>query len=188
MTSLGDLNPDFRDFLLLLADERAEFMIVGAYALAYHGAPRASGDIDVFARPTAENAARVYRALVAFGAPVLAAGLKQEDLATPGLVYQMGLPPRRIDVLTKISGVTFEEAWARRQEAELEGRTVAVIGRDDFVRNKQAAGRPKDLANVARLSKPAGMRGDHPPRLSRRCHVLTGRDTVASLRSWPRNG
>ena len=151
--TLGELNPDFRDFLVLLADEGADFVVVGAYALAFHGAPRASGDIDLFIRPSEENAPKVYRALVAFGAPVEAAGLKQSDLATPGIVYQVGLPPRRIDVLTQISGATFDEVWARRQQTIVAGRVIAVIGREDFLRNKRASGRPKDLADAARLAK-----------------------------------
>ncbi len=153
MTSLDDLNPDFRDLLVLLADEGADFVVVGAYALAFHGAPRASGDIDVFVRATAENAAKVYRALFKFGAPMEAAGLKETDLASAGLVYQIGLPPRRIDVLTEISGVTFDQAWAGRQTTMVNGRVVPVIGRDHFLINKRAAGRPKDLADAARLAK-----------------------------------
>jgi hypothetical protein len=153
MTNLGDLNADFRDFLSALADEGAEFLIVGAYALAFHGAPRASGDIDVFVRPTRINAEKVFRALLEFGAPVRAAGLGVDDLATPGLVYQIGLPPRRIDILTEISGVSFEDAWTGCTRTDVAGRVVPVIGRDDLLRNKQAAGRPKDLADVSRLAK-----------------------------------
>jgi hypothetical protein len=153
MTSLDDLNPDFRDLLRLLGDAGAEFVVVGAYALSFHGAPRASGDIDVFIRPSADNAERVWRALLAFGAPVSAAGLAQTDFEKPDLVYQIGLPPRRIDVLTSISGVSFEEAWASRVAATVEGRVIHFIGREMFLRNKLAAGRPKDLADAARLKK-----------------------------------
>lgn len=151
---LDDLNPDFRDLLRALVDAQVEFVVVGAYALSFHGAPRASGDIDIFVRPSVENASRVWRALVAFGAPLAAAGLTLADFSKSDLVYQMGLPPRRIDVLTSISGVSFDEAWASRVAATVDGRTIHFIGREMFVRNKLAAGRPKDLADAARLKTP----------------------------------
>jgi hypothetical protein len=153
MTVLGELNPDFRDLLKAFAEEDVEFVIVGAYALAMHGVPRFTGDLDVLVRPSADNAARVWRALQRFGAPVESAGVVAADFATPGVVYQIGLSPRRIDVLTEISGVSFDEAWATRTSAELEGRTVFFIGREALVRNKLATGRPKDLADVERLRR-----------------------------------
>ncbi len=151
MTRLPALNPDFRDLLLAFASEAVEFVVVGAYALALHGAPRFTGDLDVFVRPSAQNAERVWRALARFGAPIQAAGATPADFATPGIVYQIGLPPARIDILTAISGVTFEEAWASRESTDLEGSSVAFIGRDALIRNKEAAGRPKDIADAARL-------------------------------------
>ena len=151
--TLDSLNQDFRDLLLALADGGVEFLIVGAYALSFHGAPRASGDIDVFVRASPANAAAVWKALVAFGAPVEAAGVVPSDFEKPSLVYQIGLPPRRIDVLTTISGVSFDEAWATRVAAEIDGRAIHFIGRDMFLRNKEAAGRPKDLADAARLRR-----------------------------------
>ena len=151
--TLEGLNEDFRDVIAVLADSGVQFMIVGAYALAFHGAPRASGDIDLFIRPSPENANRVFEALTQFGAPLAAHGVTPSDFAREGTVYQIGLAPRRIDVLTKISGVAFDEAWATCVEAEVIGRKVHVIGRDAFVKNKLAAARPKDLADVARLRK-----------------------------------
>ena len=151
--TLEGLNEDFRDLLVLLADAGVEFVIVGAYALAFHGAPRASGDIDLFVRPSAVNAGRVFDALVRFGAPLHSAGVTAADFAQPGAVYQIGLPPRRIDLLTEISGVTFDEAWASRSTAEVDGRTVAFIGREALIKNKEASGRLKDAADVARLRK-----------------------------------
>ncbi len=154
MMKLEGLNEDFRDVVLLFADAKVEFLIVGAYALSIHGAPRASGDIDLFVRASPDNAARVVAALDGFGAPLAAHGVSATDFARAGTVYQIGLPPRRIDVLTQISGVTFDEAWASRTEAELDGRTIPIIGRDAFLKNKRAAGRPKDLADAARLEKP----------------------------------
>jgi hypothetical protein len=150
---LESLNEDFRDVLRLFADGDVDFMVVGAYALALHGAPRASGDIDLFVRPSPDNAAKVFAALVQFGAPLGAQGVSVSDFARPGVVYQIGLPPRRIDVLTEISGLSFEEANASRELATLEGRAIPYIGREAFIRNKRASGRPKDLADVSRLER-----------------------------------
>ena len=151
--ALEGLNEDFQDVLRLFADGHVEFLVVGAYALALHGAPRASGDIDLLVRPSAENAEKVHAALTWFGAPLAAQEVTARDFARPGIVYQIGVPPRRIDVLTEISGVTFDEEWATRAETTLEGRAVPYIGRDSLVRNKVASGRPKDLADVSRLKR-----------------------------------
>ena len=152
--SLEGLHEDFVDVIAAMADEGAEFLIVGAFALALHGAPRASGDIALYVRPSPENSLRVFRALLAFGAPVEAHGVTAEDFARPGAVYQIGLPPRRIDILTQISGLDFDEAWASRVDVTIDGRGVHFIGRDAFIKNKLAAGRPKDLADAARLATP----------------------------------
>jgi hypothetical protein len=151
--TLEGLNEGFRDLLVLLADAGVEFVIVGAYALAFHGAPRASGDIDLFVRPTPDNAERLFEALARFGAPLRANGICAADFTRPGTVYQIGLPPRRIDILTEISGVSFDEAWASRATGDVEGRLVAFIGRAALLKNKHASGRPKDLADAARLRR-----------------------------------
>lgn len=153
---LEGLNDDFRDIVVQFADAQVEFVIVGAFALAFHGAPRASGDIDLLVRPTPANALRVYEALLRFGAPLPAHGVTADDFSRDGAVYQIGLPPRRIDVLTQISGVPFDEAWESRIDAEVDGRGIHVIGRDALIKNKLAAGRPKDVADVARLAKNPG--------------------------------
>ena len=123
--------------------------MVGAYALAGHGLPRATGDIDIWIRPTRENAVRVWRALATFGAPLET--LTLEDLATPGVFFQIGVPPWRIDILTAIDGVEFEEAWRTRLDCMIDGIELSVLGRDALIRNKRAAGRPKDLADLAWL-------------------------------------
>jgi hypothetical protein len=151
--TIEGLNDDFRDLLILFAEGGVEFVIVGAYALSFHGAPRASGDIDLFVRPDAENADRVFGALARFGAPLASAGVKPTDFARPGSVYQIGLPPRRIDILTQISGVTFDEAWSSHVSGEVEGRQIAFIGREALLKNKEATGRPKDVADAARLRR-----------------------------------
>jgi len=144
------LNRDFAEMLSALSEEGARYLLVGAYALAAHGLPRATGDIDVWVAPTRPNAARVLRALRRFGAPLF--DLTLADLARPGTVFQMGVPPRRIDVLTSIDGVEFKEAWPNRLRARLGDHEVDVLGRDDLIRNKRAAGRPKDLVDVAALA------------------------------------
>lgn len=143
------LNPDFRDMLSAFCDQQVEFMVVGAYALAAHGLPRATGDIDLWIRCSDNNASRVWRAIANFGSPL--SGLALDDLKTPGTVFQIGLPPRRIDILTAIDGVEFEDAWPERLEIELEGLKIPIIGRDHLLQNKKAAGRPKDRADVAWL-------------------------------------
>ena len=145
------LNPDFRDMLSALCEEGAEFLLVGAYALAAHGLPRATGDMDIWIRRSEENAARVWRALQRFGAPL--AGLTRDDLKTPDIVFQIGVAPRRIDILTSIDGVQFDEAWPNREAIVVEGLTIGVIGRSHLIRNKKAVGRPQDLADVAWLER-----------------------------------
>lgn len=145
------LNKDFREILSELSGQQAEFLVVGAYALAGHGLPRATGDIDIWIRPTAENAARVWRALAAFGAPLKTLAI--EDLTTPGVFFQIGIPPRRIDILTAIDGVEFEEAWASHFVCRIDDMKLPVLGRSDLIRNKRAAGRPKDLVDLAWLEK-----------------------------------
>jgi hypothetical protein len=147
------LNDDFADMLSALADAQVEFLVIGAHAMAAHGYPRATGDIDILVRPQPANAVRVVQALRTFGAPLESHGVTQADFEKPGNVYQIGLPPRRIDLLTEISGITFDEAWHSRMEAQLGGRTVAVIGREALLRNKRATGRPKDLLDVRWLEQ-----------------------------------
>jgi hypothetical protein len=145
------MNPDFADILSALSAAGVEFLIVGAHALAAHGVPRATGDLDIWVRPTADNAARTLQALAAFGAPLT--DLSAEDLTRPDTVFQMGLPPARIDILSGITGVRFEEAWGRRVVVHLSGLNVPVLSKVDFVANKTAVGRPKDLADMALLDE-----------------------------------
>ena len=123
------VNEDFLDLLALLLEHAAEFVVVGAHAMAVHGAARATGDIDVLVRPSMANADRVCAALRAFGAPLRAHGVGPESLAAEGNVYQLGLPPRRIDILTGIDGVSFDEAWDGRTEVAVEGLKVPFLGR-----------------------------------------------------------
>jgi hypothetical protein len=132
--------------LSALSAEGAEYLLVGAYALAVHGRPRAAEAFDVWTRPTPENAGRVLRALGKFGAPLR--DLRRDDLASAGVAFQIGLPPRRIDVLTAIDGVEFEEAWLSRTTVKVGPLTVPVLGRDALACNRRARGRPEDLADA----------------------------------------
>jgi hypothetical protein len=147
------VNRDFVEMLSALSAARAEFIVVGAHALAAHGVPRATGHIDILVNATADNADRVLEALKAFGAPLF--DLVKSDLEKDDTVFQIGVPPGRIDILTGISGVTFERAWQGRLMVNLESvpEPVAVLGRAEFIANKRASGRPKDLLDIALLEE-----------------------------------
>jgi hypothetical protein len=151
------MNRDFAEMLSALSAAGAEYLIVGAHAVAAHGRPRATGDLDLWVRPTPANAERVWSALQHFGAPLF--DLTREDLSRPGVVFQIGVPPCRIDILTDITGVTFDEAWPERLIADVEGRPLPFIGRAALLANKRAAGRPKDLGDLASLEGPADENG-----------------------------
>ena len=135
--------------LAALSEAGAEFLVIGAHAVAVYARPRATGDLDLWIRSTTENVERVWSALVTFGAPLHE--LTRDDLTSDDLVFQIGVAPNRIDILTSVGGVSFDEAWPRRSTVELWGMTVPVIGREDLVTTKRAAGRPRDLADVAEL-------------------------------------
>jgi hypothetical protein len=143
------MSRDFVEMLAALSAAGARFLIVGAHALAAHGTPRATGDLDIWIQATPENAARVLQALKTFGAALF--DLSVDDLSRPDTVFQIGLPPSRIDVLTSISGVDFDDAWPRRLEISVGDLAVPVIGRSDFIANKKASGRPKDLLDIELL-------------------------------------
>ncbi|MFK7988521.1 MAG: hypothetical protein AB8I08_21055 [Sandaracinaceae bacterium] len=151
MTSEPAFNEDFRDMLVSLLEAQVEFIIVGAHAMAVHGVPRATGDIDILVRPSRENAVRVLAALRAFGAPIGQHGVTLSDFERPERVYQIGLPPRRIDILTTITGVTFDEAWPARVPVDRDGLTLPFLGREQLLTNKRATGRDKDLVDVKLL-------------------------------------
>lgn len=148
-------NADFLDLLGALIEARAEFIVVGAHAMAVHGVPRATGDLDVWIRPSPENAMRVVEALTEFGAPLAEHEVSFEDLARTGVVYQIGLPPRRIDLMTSISGVEFEEAWRGRVEVSVGSWRVPFLGRNELLRNKRASGRAKDVLDAELLQRAA---------------------------------
>lgn len=143
------MNPDFVDLLRAFAAADVRFLIVGAYALAHHGRPRATGDLDVWVDPTPANARSVMQALRTFGAPL--ADVVEDDFARPGVVFQIGVPPGRIDVLTDLTGLTFAEAWPGRERGHFGEVVVDYIGRDAFILNKRATGRAKDLGDIEGL-------------------------------------
>jgi len=148
------MHQDFLDLLRAFVDRSVRFLVVGAYALAVHGRPRATGDLDVWVDATPENAAKVMSALERFGAPT--AQVSVEDFSRPGIVFQMGLPPVRIDVLTELSDLTFTEAWSSRMQAAFGPVMADVIGREAFIKNKRATGRARDLGDIESL-------GETPP-------------------------
>jgi hypothetical protein len=143
------VNPDFKDLLVEFNAQAVEYLVVGAHALAAHGHVRATKDLDVWVRPDRENAKRVLRALAAFGAPLH--DLSGRDLEQPGVIFQIGVAPVRIDVITAIDGVEFSEAWRDRFETRFAGERVSVLSRHHLIVNKRATGRLQDLADVERL-------------------------------------
>ena len=143
------LDRDFKEFVALLNAHNVRYLIVGGYAVAAHGLPRYTGDFDTWLWLSKENAQRVLGVLDEFGFGGLA--ITEEDFSREDSVVQLGYPPHRIDLLTSISGVNFEDAWLRRLDVEIEGEVVGFIGREDLIANKRAVGRPQDLADVARL-------------------------------------
>ncbi len=145
------MNEDFLDLLRELCAAEARFLIVGAYAVSVHAEPRATGDLDVWVDASPENAERVHAALRAFGAPM--SDLTVGDLSSPNLVFQIGLPPRRIDILTSITGVEFSNAWKNRSTTTYGDATVPLIGLEELIANKQSLGRPKDLLDLDLLRK-----------------------------------
>ena len=146
-----EVQRDFRDLLELLNVHKVEYMIVGAYALAFHGAPRYTGDIDIYVRPDPENAQRVMVALNDFGFG--SAGLTAADFEIGDKVVQLGFPPVRVDIVTSITGVSWEEAVSGRVEGTYGDIRVYYIGRKQFISNKRALGRKKDLADLEALGE-----------------------------------
>ena len=144
-----DLNPEFKDMLVALKDANVDFLVVGAYAVAAHGYPRATGDLDIWIRADDGTAPRVMCALAAFGAPLTE--LTVADFSAPSIVFQIGVPPGRIDILTTVSGVDFDCEWKYRLQIKLDDIAFEVIGRADLIANKRASGRPKDFADLAAL-------------------------------------
>jgi predicted nucleotidyltransferase len=137
--------------LQLLLEEQVDFMIVGAYALGTHGYPRATGDIDIWVKPNSINSKKIYKALARFGAPL--GQIQIDEFSTEGIIFQIGVIPLRIDIITKIDGVTYQEADEDKIIVEIEGLKVPVISLEKFIRNKMATGREKDELDIKTLTK-----------------------------------
>lgn len=144
-----EIQPDFRELLVLFNEHNVEYLIVGGYALAFHGTPRFTGDLDILVRPELENAQRILKALAQFGFGSL--GLGAEDFENPECVIQLGEPPVRIDLITSLTGVSWEEAFSSRVQGNYDDVLVYFLGRDVFIRNKRAIGRTKDIADIETL-------------------------------------
>lgn len=148
------MTDDWVDLLHALLDADARFLVVGAHALAAHGVPRATQDLDVWIDATGDNPDRIWRALVAFGAPMTSLSIARDDFTHPNAVIQLGLPPSRIDLLTSLDGLSvFYEAWSTRLLVEVRGRKVPVLGRQSLIQTKRATGRHKDLADLEALGE-----------------------------------
>jgi predicted nucleotidyltransferase len=146
---LVKLHKDLREFVGLLLSQGVEFLVVGGHAVAFHGYPRLTEDVDLFIRPSLENGTRIVKALELFGFGSV--GLTADDFTAPDRMIQLGRAPNRIDLLTRLWGLTFDEAWASRVPGDLDGLQVFVIGREELIRNKRATARTQDLADAEKL-------------------------------------
>lgn len=145
------MNKDFLDILTSLLETGARFIVVGAHAMAVHGVPRATGDLDIWIESVEDNVTRVWSALKRFGAPIEALGVSKNDFLSPDMVIQIGMPPRRIDILTGITGVGFDDAWATKVSHKIDSLDIPFLGREALIANKRATGRAKDIADLETL-------------------------------------
>lgn len=146
-----EIQPDFKELLALLNAHNVDYVIVGAYALAFHGAPRFTGDIDIFVKPDTKNAESILAALKEFGFDSL--DLKKSDFQQPENVIQLGVPPVRVDLLTSLTDVLWQQAYSGRVEGAYGDVPVYFLGRKEFLTNKKALGRKKDLADIEALGE-----------------------------------
>ena len=144
-------NQDYRDLFKLLNEEAVEYLIVGAHAVIYYAEPRYTRDMDIWIRPTIENAQRLWKALSRFGAPLQ--DVTVEDFTDKNLVYQIGIEPNRIDILMDIAGVEFEDAFKKKQQSTYDGAAIFIIGKEDLIKAKKAIARKQDLLDVERLER-----------------------------------
>jgi acetolactate synthase regulatory subunit len=145
------LHKDLREFVELLNSNAVDYLVVGAFAVAHHGFPRYTADLDLLIRPSAENVQRVLHVLAQFGFGSI--GIQAADLDCEGKVVQLGVKPNRIDLITSLSGVSFDEAWNSREQGDLDGVAARFIGRSALLRNKESTGRAKDLGDAEELRK-----------------------------------
>ncbi len=145
------LNQDYKDMLSLLLENKVEFLLVGAYALAAHGLVRATADIDIFVKPSKNNAKHILKVLTEFGAPL--ENISKSDFEKPGTILQIGVKPRRIDIITEIDGLTFDEAKIGENIVDIEDLAIPVISKSNLIINKRASGRDKDKLDADNLEK-----------------------------------
>jgi hypothetical protein len=145
------LNEDYRDMLCILLDNNVRFLVVGAYALGAYGYPRATGDFDIWVDTSPENSSNVYASLNEFGAPL--AGISKTTFTEEGIIFQIGVAPRRIDIITHVDGVRFGDAYAARNVIEVEGLRIPFLSKKDLIKNKRSTGREKDKLDAEYLSK-----------------------------------
>jgi hypothetical protein len=143
------LNDDYKEMLQLLKSNDVRFLVVGAYAMGAYGYPRATGDMDIWILASEPNSQKVFRALKEFGAPL--AQLNEGTFTAGDIIFQIGVAPRRIDIITSIDGVEFEQAWQRRVEVDIDGLNVPFISKTDLIKNKESTGRDKDLLDAKYL-------------------------------------
>lgn len=143
------LNEDYKDILQLFTDNGVKYLVVGAYALGAYGFPRATGDIDLWVLSDGENSKRIFYCLAKFGAPM--EQINEQTFCDKDVIFQIGIVPRRIDIITKISGVNFEDAYSRKKEIEIDNVKIPFISKQDLITNKQATGRDKDSIDIKKL-------------------------------------
>jgi predicted nucleotidyltransferase len=147
------LNKDYKEMLQILLDNKVRFLVVGAYAMGAYGYPRATGDFDIWVEASSENSEKIYRSLSQFGAPL--SDISKTTFCEEGIIFQIGVAPRRIDIITKIDGVDFKKAYSDKQEVEIEDIKIPFISKEDLIKNKESTGREKDILDVKYL------RGNH---------------------------
>jgi hypothetical protein len=142
-------NADFKDLFSIFNEEKVEYLVVGAHAVIFYAEPRYTKDLDLWVNATVDNAAKVYQALVRFGAPLR--NISVDDFCKEDMIYQIGVEPNRIDIIMGISGVCFKDAWVCRVESRYAGVAINIMGKENLISSKEAAGRPQDLLDLARL-------------------------------------
>lgn len=145
------LNEDYKEILQSLLNNKAKFLVVGAYAMGAYGYPRATGDLDIWVEASAENSKNIYKSISEFGAPL--SDITEETFAEKGIIFQIGIAPRRIDIITHIDGVIFEEAYKTKEFIEIENLRVPFLSKENLIKNKESTNREKDRLDADYLKK-----------------------------------
>ena len=145
------LNEDYKEMLQILLKNEVKFLIVGAYAMGAHGYPRGTGDFDIWVEASAENSKKIYKSLSEFGAPL--SDIREETFVEKGIFFQIGVVPRRIDIITHIDGIVFEEAYKTKELIDVENLQIPFLSKEDLIKNKESTGRKKDKLDADYLKK-----------------------------------